>query len=572
MEEVAHPKISFSLILNPFLSQLKEMTIDEIRSDPWFHTRSSWFNMAFHNLLQCLPGTMTTAAIGFLTLVFLFFWLLQKRRWKGCILPPGPYPWPIIGNLHQLRLPAHHTLGDLAHKYGPIMFLRLGSVPTVVVSSSETAKQFLKTHDSIFTGRPAMAAGKYLGYNYKVIAMAPCGDHWRQMRKICALELLSAKRIESFKDVREQEISAMISSIWEESERGTRAVNLSKVISALANNIIWRILAGRTFSDNDLGENSKGFKDLVSEISSTLGGFNIGDFIPYLDWLDLQGIKGRMKKAGERFDAFAEKLIDDHIDHRRAAATLKGELDAEAEPVKDLVDVLLDMAEADKSETKITREKIKAVVLDIFGGGAAGTFTTIEWAMSELFRHPHAMKKLQEEIESVIGKHRKVKESDLASMKYLQCVMKETLRLYPAGPMTLPRESVEAVSIAGYYIPKKTLLMVNLWAIGRDPNLWGADASEFKPERFMADEYIDLTGQSDFNMLPFGAGRRGCPGYPMAVPIVELTLAQLLHVFDWRVEGDPSQLDMKEECGASMPRQVPLFSFPRLRLPNCNGA
>nr|ADE76383.1 unknown [Picea sitchensis] len=530
---------------------------------------NNWFNMAFHNLLQTVPGTLTAAAIGVLTVAFLFFWILQKRRWNSCRSPPGPYPWPIIGNLHQLRLPAHRSLGDLAQKYGPIMFLRLGSVPTVVVSSSETAKQFLKTHDSIFTGRPLMAAGKYLGYNYKVIAMAPCGDHWRQMRKICVSELLSAKRIDSFKDVREEEVSAMISSIWEESQRGTRAVNMSKAISALANNIIWRILASRKFSDNDLGDNSKGPKDLVSEISATLGGFNIGDFIPYLDWLDLQGIKGRMKKAGRRFDAFAEKLIDDHIDHRRAAKTLNGQGDAEAEPVKDLVDVLLDMAEADKSETKITREKIKAIVLDIFGGGAAGTFTTIEWAMSELLRHPHTMKRLQEEIESVIGKHLKVNESDLVSMKYLQCVVKETLRLYPAGPLTLPRESVEAVTIAGYYIPKKTLLMVNLWAIGRDPNLWGADASEFKPERFMKEQYIDLIGQSDFKMLPFGAGRRGCPGYPMAIPIVELALAQLLHVFDWRVEGDPSQLDMKEACGASMPRQVPLSSSPSLRLPTC---
>lgn len=525
-----------------------------------------WFNMDFHNLLQTVPGTFTVVAIGFLTLTFVFFWILHKRKWNSCMLPPGPYPLPIIGNLHQLKLPAHRTLGDLAQKYGPIMFLRLGSVPTVVVSSSEMAKQFLKTHDSIFTGRPLMAAGKYLGYNYKGIAMAPCGDHWSQMRKICALELLSAKRIKSFKDVREEEVSAMISSIWEESERGTRAVNMSNASSALANNIVWRILAGRKFSENDLGDNSEGFKDLVSEISTTLGGFNIGDFIPYLDWLDLQGIKGRMKKAGERFDAFAEKLIDGHIERRRAI--FNDQVDAEAEPVKDVVDVLLNMAEADKSEIKITREKIKALVLDIFGGGAAGTFTTIEWAMSELFRHPHAIRRLQEEIESVIGKHRKVNESDLASMKYLQCVVKETLRLYPAGPLTLPRESVGAVTVAGYYIPNKTLLMVNLWAMGRDPNLWGADASEFKPERFMEEEYIDFTGQSDFKMLPFGAGRRGCPGYPMAIPIVELTLAQLLHVFDWRVEGDPSQLDMKEACGASMPRQVPLFCFPSLRLPN----
>jgi cytochrome P450 len=175
------------------------------------------------------------------------------------------------------------------------------------------------------------------------------------------------------------------------------------------------------------------------------------------------------------------------------------------------------------------------------------------------------MKRLQEEIESVVGQHGKVKESDLATMKYLHCVVKETLRLYPAGPLMIPHESVEAVTVGGYYIPKKTTIMVNVWAIGRDPNVWGAYASDFKPERFMEDGHINLTDQSDFSMIPFGSGRRGCPGASMAIPIIELALAQLLHTFNWRVEGDPSQLDMKEACGATIPRQVPLCACPRLR-------
>jgi cytochrome P450 len=194
------------------------------------------------------------------------------------------------------------------------------------------------------------------------------------------------------------------------------------------------------------------------------------------------------------------------------------------------------------------------------------TSTTLEWAMSELIRHPHAVKSLREEIEWVVGKHRKVNESDLGSMKYLHCVVKETLRLYPAVALAVPHESVEAVTVGGYYIPKKTRVMVNLWAIGRDPNVWGSDASEFKPERFMEDEPINLSDQSDFSMIPFGAGRRGCPGAPMAIPAIELALAQLTHIFDWRVEGGPSLLDMKQAGGLTIPRQVPLCAYPRLRV------
>eukprot|EP00253_Pinus_taeda_P035753 PITA_35753 len=521
--------------------------------------------MAFHNLrvFLALPTTLTVtnggaAAATILCIFFLILFLHKKRR-ISATLPPGPPAWPIIGNLHQLVLPAHRSLRGLAHKYGPIVFLRLGSVPTVVVSSSETAKEFLKTHDLIFASRRPTAAGRLLIYNSKDVAFAPYGDHWRQVRKICVLELLTAKRIESFNGVREEEVSAIIHSIWEKSKKGRMGVNVSKAISTLTSNIVWRILANRKFSDDDLGGDFKGFKELLVELTATMGESNIGDFIPYLDWLDLQGINRRMKKIHKTFDEFAEKIIDDHVNLNH----FNGQKDEDAERhVEDFVDVLLRIA---KTDTRITRETIKALVLDMFSGGVETTSITLEWAMSELLRHPHAMKELQEEIESVVGQNGHVKESNLATMKYLHCVVKETLRLYPAVPLAVPHESVEAVTIGGYYIPKKTTVMVNLWAIGRDPHVWGADATEFKPERFMEYEHINLTDQSDFSMIPFGAGRRGCPGASMAIPTIELALAQLLHTFDWKVEGDTSELDMKEVCGVTISRQVPLCAYPTLR-------
>jgi len=315
-----------------------------------------------------------------------------------------------------------------------------------------------------------------------------------------------------------------------------------------------------------LGGEFKGFKDLLVQLTARVGDFNIGDFIPYLDWLDLQGIKQRMKKIDKTFNEFAEKIIDDHVNvnHLMATVSSNGQKEEDAEPhVQDFIDVLLHMA---KTNSKITRETIKGLVLDMFGAGLETTSTMLEWAMSELLRHPHVMKKLQQEIESIVGQHGNVKESNLASMKYLHCVAKETLRLYPALPLALPHQSMEAVTIGGYYIPKQTTVIVNVWAIGRDPNMWGEDAAEFKPERFMEEENINLTDQSDFSMIPFGAGRRGCPGASMAIHTIELAVAQLLHTFDWRVEGDPSQLDMKEASGMTIPRQVPLHAYPRLRI------
>eukprot|EP00253_Pinus_taeda_P024584 PITA_24584 len=517
--------------------------------------------MGFDTLLQRLTasakfiggrgGTATTAMIGLIAALVLV-WMLRRKSRR---LPPGPYPLPIIGNLHQLRLPVHRCLKDLSDKYGSIMFMRFGSVPTVVVSSSEIAKQFLKTHDLIFASRPPTAGGKYFAkqflkthdlifasrpptaggkyfaYNFQDIVLAPYGDHWRKMRKICVLELLTAKRIESFKNLREKEVSVAMRSIWEKSEKGTIPLNVTDAISTLTSNIIWQTLASRKFSDDELGANDKGFKDLILQVSTAVGEFNIGDFIPYLNWLDLQGIRRRLKKAHKRFDAFAEKVIEDHVHHRVAATTSGGqeEEEPEAEAPKDFVDTLLEIAETNLN--KITRESIKAIIFEMFAGGMETTSTTVEWAMSELLRHPDAMKKLQREIVMVVGEHREVKESDLATMKYLHCVVKETLRLYPPFPLAIPHQSLEAVTVGGYHFPNKTMLLVNLWAMGRDPTVWGADASEFKPERFMRDENIDLTGQSDFRVLAFGSGRRGCPGASMAIPMVELVLAQLVHVF-----------------------------------------
>ena len=315
-----------------------------------------------------LPATwMATAGFATMTL-FLLYWLLhyKTQSWNGGRLPPGPYPWPIIGNLHQMRVPMHHALKDLADKYGPIMFLRLGSVPTVVVSSSEIAKLFLKTHDSIFASRPSTSYAKYLSYNYKGIILSPYGDQWRQVRKFCVLKLLTAKRVESFKHVREEEVSAMIRSIWEESKNGTIAVNLSKALLTLSYNVIWRILARtRKVSDDDMGADGKGFKELFLQLSATSGTISIGDYIPYLDWMDLQGYKRNMLKMNKTYDAIAEKIIDDHRMAAAAAAVPSSDVQAETEQVKDFVDVLLQMtAENDhiKGDTKSRRETIKAIM------------------------------------------------------------------------------------------------------------------------------------------------------------------------------------------------------------------
>lgn len=191
--------------------------------------------------------------------------------------------------------------------------------------------------------------------------------------------------------------------------------------------------------------------------------------------------------------------------------------------------------------------------------------TAIEWTLSELIKHPRVMKKVQKELEEKIGMDRMVEESDLEGLEYLHMVIKEAFRLHPVAPLLLPHESMEDCTIDGFLIPQKTRVLVNVWAIGRDQSAW-TDANKFIPERF-AGSNIDVRGR-DFQLLPFGAGRRGCPGMHLGLTMVRLIVAQLVHCFDWELPNNmlPEELDMTEAFGLATPRANHLCATPTYRL------
>ncbi|GLJ48373.1 hypothetical protein SUGI_1021250 [Cryptomeria japonica] len=492
-----------------------------------------------------VSATGLTIFLFTVSVSFLLGWAKKNNR-SLCL--PGPFALPIIGNLHQLGALPHRSLQRLAEKHGPIMMLKFGSVPVVVASSSQAAKQFLKTHDMSFLSRPSTTAGKYLFYNSKDIVFAPYGPCWRNIRKICTLELLSAKRIDSFRGVREDEALAMVRSIWEKSDKGGVGVDLSHIISCYNSDLMWRILTGRTIADRLSGGTT--FEQLIWEAAELIGAINMGEFIPCLDWLDLQGLRRRMKNVHQRLDAVFDKTIDEHVERkgRRGAE--------EEEPQKDMVDVLVDM--------EITVEEKKGILMDMFLGGIETSASTLEWVMSELLRNPHVMKKLQEEIDFIVKEDDKVTSSHIGSMEYLHCVVKETMRLYPIAPLLIPHESTEDCVVKGphhdYFIPTKTRLIINAWAIGRDPKVW-EDPLEFRPERFVG-KNLDMIRDPELSTIPFGAGRRSCPGASMAIANMEIAILYLVQCFNWKCERE---LDMKESFGVTIPRKVHLIAIPTWR-------
>ncbi|XP_059639287.1 cytochrome P450 71AP13-like [Cornus florida] len=475
--------------------------------------------------------------------VILNFLLKGTSRKTMSNLPPSPLKLPIIGHLHQLGNMPHLSLYRLAEKLGPIIHLQLGEIPTVVVSSARMAKEVLKTHDLALSSRPEIFSAKHLFYNCTDVVFSPYGAYWRQIRKICILELLSAKRVQSYSFVRKEEVARLVHRVAESYPGNT---NLTKMLGLYANDVLCHMAFGRDFSAG--GDYDRlGFQKMLEEYQELLGGFSIGDFFPSMEFMHtLTGMKSRLQNTFRRFDQFFDEIIKEHLNPEK-----------KKEDNIDLVDVLLER-HSEATEMPLTMDNIKAIILDMFAAGTDTTFITLDWGMTELIMNPKVMERAQAEVRRVVGEKRFVLESDLPQLHYTKAVVKEIFRLHPPAPVLVPRESMEDITIDGYNIPAKTRFFVNAWAIGRDPESW-ENPETFKPERFMG-KTIDFKGQ-DFELIPFGAGRRGCPAITFGMASVELALTQLLHSFDWELPPgiQNKNLDMTEVFGITMHRKSPLI-------------
>ncbi|XP_024952888.2 cytochrome P450 71B36-like isoform X2 [Citrus sinensis] len=426
---------------------------------------------------------MALPMILLLVPIFLIPIILHVQRYKtikSIALPPGPRGLPFIGNLHQFDYSnPQNYFWRLSKQYGPMVSLRLGSVPILVVSSAKMAEEVLKTHDLQFCGRPALVSQQKVSYNGLDVAFAPYNAYWREIRKICVVHLFNSNRVQSFRPIRE-------------------------------------------------------------------------DYFPSMGWVDnITGMIRRLERTFKEFDAFHQELIEEHMDPAR----IKTEQE-------DIVDVLLQLWKQGGSKVDLTWDHIKAVLMDVLIAGTDTSAATLIWALTYLMKNCRVMKKVQEEIRSLIRNKDFVDEDDVEKLSYLRAVVKETLRMQPVAPLLIPRETTEKCKIDRYEIPQKTRVFVNAWAIGRDPETW-ENPNEFYPERFI-DSPIDFKGQH-FELIPFGAGRRICPGIQMGIATVDLALANLLYKFDWEMPFGMhnDDLDFDALPGLAVHKKNPLCLVPR---------
>ncbi|CAN6312216.1 unnamed protein product [Urochloa humidicola] len=451
---------------------------------------------------------------------------------------------------HLVNVLPHRALRDLAGVHGPLMMLQLGETPLVVVSSREMARQVLKTHDANFATRPKLLTGEIVLYRWSDILFSPSGEYWRKLRQLCAAKVLSAKRVLTFRHIREQEMASQVERI--RAAGPTTPVDLSALFYSVAISIVSRASFGNK------QRNADEYLAAMKTAAALASGFKIPDLFP--TWKPVlaavTGMRRTLEGAHRTVDSTLEAVIKERESVRDEKA--RSGTAATTDEAENLVDLLICLQERGSSGFHLNRDSIKAIIFDMFTAGTGTLASSLDWGMAELMRNERVMRKLQGEIRAAFRGKADVTEADIqaASLPYLKLVIKETLRLHPPVPLLVPRESIDECEIKGYKIPAKSRVIVNAWAVGRDPKYWD-DADEFKPERFEGNT-IDFMGSS-YEYIPFGAGRRLCPGILYGLHVMDMALVQLIYHFNWSPQKGVNEVDTTEAPGLGVRRRSPLL-------------
>nr|XP_043615354.1 cytochrome P450 76T24-like [Erigeron canadensis] len=488
-----------------------------------------------------------------LFIISIYVFVISGRR--NSRLPPGPYPFPVIGNLLQLGNKPHRSLATLSKRYGPIMSLKLGSKTAIVVSSPDMAKELFQTNDLLFSSRSVPNTLRLMDRHKYSMVFLPAGEQWRRLRRITREYLFSGQCLDATQQLRMEKVHELLDHV-SQCCINEKAVNIGGAAFTTTINILSNLIFSMDLCQYVSSETQE-FKDAVWGVMEVGGKPNLVDYFPILEPLDPQGLRRQGHVYFQKLYGIFDRIIDQRLETRASSSAYESGKSTKS----DVLDLLLNLINV-KDESNFSRTGLTHLLGDLFIAGVDTTSTTFEWAMTELIRNPKKMETARLEITKLMqGSNKLIQEEDMSQLPYLQAITKETLRLYPPAPFLVPHEAIHDVEVKGFVVPKNAQILCNVWAIGRDPNIW-SDPETFMPERFLESE-IDYRGQN-FELIPFGSGRRICPGLNIAHRMLHVMLGSLIQKFDWKLEGDMrvEDMNMEEKFGLTCPRNVPLMAVP----------
>ncbi|KAJ0609569.1 putative cytochrome P450 [Helianthus annuus] len=513
---------------------------------------SWWWEV--NNKQDELARTILTISV----LALLFLWYKWMLSYTTTSLPPGPSGLPVVGYLPFLGSNLHERFTEMAHKYGPIFSLQLGSKLHVVVNSMDLVKVVTHDLDQTFASRNTPIAASVITYGGSDLTFSNSKTaHWRNMRKLLVSQVMSNACLKASQSFRTRKVRKMVNEVY---TKIGKKVNINEMAFNTELNVVTSMLWGCSKSDEGMGSSyiEDRFHEVESKIFKLLGAPNISDFFPWLSWFDLQ----KRRRDMQRHLEYVDQIFDNIIEKRIKANSSKIDRAVEEDGRKDFLQILLELKDQRDTPVSVNIIQIKALLMDIILAATDTTSTMVEWVMAEILNNPVVMRNVQDELTRVIGTNKIVEESHLHKLTYLDGVINETFRLHPPLPLLIQRCPDESCKVGGYTIPKDTVVHINVWAIHHDPNNW-TNPLDFKPERF-------LNGKWDYNgnnvkFLPFGSGRRICPGIPLGDKMLTYMLASLLHSFEWNLPKD-EDFETSDEFGFVTKKKKSLVAIPSQRL------
>ncbi|GAB4854071.1 hypothetical protein Ancab_022653 [Ancistrocladus abbreviatus] len=498
--------------------------------------------LSLAKLFLILPKLPYSTLLVIITLTILIVHLFHRSSSNHLAKnPPGPLPLPIFGNWIRLGNNLNHRLlATLSQTYGPIFMLKLGVRNLVVVSSPELANQVLHSKGVEFGSRPQNVVFDIFTGNGQDMVFTIYGDHWRKMRRIMTLPFFTNKVVHQYSGMWEEEMDQVVYDLRNDQRVKSEGTVIRRRLQLMMYNIMYRMMFDAKFESQDdpMFIEATRFNSERSRLAQSFE-YNYGDFIPLLRPL-LRGYLDKCRDLQKRRLAFFNNCF---LEKRRKIMAANGE----KREISCAIDYIIDA----QMKGEISEENVLYIVENINVAAIETTLWSMEWAIAELVNHPTIQQKIRHEISKTL-KGNPVTELNLHELPYLQATIQETLRLHTPIPLLVPHMNLEEAKLGGFTIPKESKVVVNAWWLANNP-AWWRKPEVFRPDRFLEEEGgVEAAvggGKVDFRYLPFGVGRRSCPGIILALPILGLIVAKLVTNFEMKVPIGEEKIDMSEKGG-----------------------